>query len=189
MHGIDASEEMVARLRAKPGGASLPVTMGDFGDVSVDGTYSLVFVVLCTFFALQSQEDQLRCFINVARRLTKEGVFIIEAFGASYPEQFRKGQRAATGRVDSDGVILDLGSYDAVDQRASIQYVVLMEGGVRLYPMQLRYASPAELDLMARLAGLRLRERWGGWTGERFTATSRLHVSVYERAGDVCEPS
>lgn len=181
VHGIDASEAMVARLRAKPGGTSLPVEIGDFADVAVEGSFSLIFVAFCTFFALLSQDEQVRCFANVAERLDEDGVFVIEAFGASYPAQFKEGQRAAVGLVDAQQVILDLGRYDPATQRASLQYVLITDEGTRLYPMQLRYTSPPELDLMARLAGLRLRERWAGWRREAFTAESTLHVSVYER--------
>ncbi len=182
VHGIDASEAMVVQMRAKPGGANIAVTMGDFATVGVEGRFSLVFVVFNTFFALLSQEDQVRCFANVARRLTQGGVFVIEAFVPD-PSLFDRGQRVQAGHLEPDRVYIDASRHDSVHQRVSAQHLVLSERGIKLYPVEIRYAWPSELDLMARLAGLRLRERWGGWQGEAFRASSNRHVSVYERAG------
>jgi SAM-dependent methyltransferase len=180
VHGIDASEAMVARLRAKPGGEAIPVTMGDFADVGVEGRFALIYIVFNTFFALFSQDDQVRCFANVAAHLADDGVFVIEAF---VPElaRFERGQRVNANRVETDLVILDVSLHDPVEQRVSSQHVVLQPDAVRLQPVAIRYAFPAELDLMARLAGLELRERWGGWEREPFTAASGQHVSVYAR--------
>lgn len=180
VHGIDASPAMVDRLRAKPGGAAIPVTMGDFAGVGAEGPFSLVYVVFNTFFGLLSQEEQVRCFGNVARRLTEEGVFVIEAFVPDMT-RFVRGQVVNASRVENDAVLLDVSRHDPVNQQVVSQHIVLTEGGTRLFPVQLRYAWPAELDLMARLAGLRLRHRWAGWHREPFTAASGLHVSVYER--------
>jgi Methyltransferase domain len=180
VHGIDASPAMVDRMRAKPGGAAIPVTMGDFADVGAEGPFSLVYVVFNTFFGLLSQEAQVRCFGNVARRLTQEGVFVIEAFVPDMT-RFVRGQVVNASRVENDAVLLDVSRHDPVTQRVVSQQIVLTEGGVRLFPVQIRYAWPAELDLMARLAGLRLRHRWAGWHREPFTAASGMHVSVYER--------
>lgn len=182
VHGIDISEAMVERLRSKPGAERVSVTLGDFAEVPVEGTFGLVFTVFCTFFQLLSQDEQVRCFQNVARHLSPEGVFVIEAFGHYYPDQFRRGQKVEAAMVDGHQVVLDLGRYDAAEQRAFMQYLVVDSDGVRMYPSQVRYAAPAELDLMARLAGLRLRDRWGGWRREPYNAQSRRHVSVYERA-------
>lgn len=181
VHGIDASDAMVAKLRVKPGGERIPVTMGDFADVRVEGQFALVFVVFNTFFGLLSQEEQVRCFRNVSKRLTPDGVFVIEAF---VPDQTRhvRGQSTSVTRVEGDFVGLDVSRHDPVTQRVASQHLLISEAAVRLYPVQIRYAWPAELDLMAQLAGLRLRERWGGWKGEQFTATSGSHVSIYERA-------
>ncbi len=180
VHGIDASQTMVDRLRAKPGGDRVRVTMGDFADVPVEGSFSLVFVVFNTLFALPSQEDQVRCFENVAPRLAGGGAFLVEAFVPD-PTRFERGQRTSTIDVDVDQVFLEASRHDSVNQRTKSQQVVISEAGIKLYPVQVRYAWPAELDLMARLAGLRLRERWGGWRREPFTAASTQHVSIYER--------
>ena len=180
VHGIDASEPMVAKMRAKEGGASIPVTIGDFADVGVVGAYPLVFVVFNTFFALVSQEEQVRCFGNVAARLAPGGVFVIEAFVPDLP-RYERGQNVSAGIVDVDRVSLDLNRLDPVAQTVDTQHVLVTEEGVRMYPVRLRYAWPSELDLMAQLAGLRLRHRWGDWQAGPFTATSSSHVSVYER--------
>ena len=179
VHGVDASEAMVEKLRAKAGGESIPVSLGDFAELDVEGEFSLVYVVFNTFFALLSQEDQVRCFSNVSRRLREGGVFVIEAF---VPDMTRwdRGQRIETRRVGDDGVVLDAAMHDPVGQRVASSHLVFSLQGVEMYPARLRYAWPSELDLMARLAGLRLRERWGGWRREPFEASSIKHVSVYE---------
>ena len=181
VHGIDASAAMVERLRAKPGGDAITVTFGDFADVPVEGSYPLVYVVFNTFFALLSQDDQLRCFAAVADRLAPGGAFLLSGFVPD-PTLYSGGQSVRTTEVGLDRARLDLARHDPVAQRVDFQHVVLTEAGIRLYPGALRYAWPSELDLMARLAGLRLRERWGGWRREPFGADSGLHVSVYEHA-------
>jgi SAM-dependent methyltransferase len=181
VHGIDASPSMVAKLRAKPGGDRIPVALGDFATVPVEGRFALVFVVFNTFFGLLTQEAQLGCFEAVVRRLTDEGLFVIEAFVPDL-SRFDRGQRVEALSVDTDAVILETTVHDRAAQRVVSQQVLLSNSGVQLFPVQLRYAWPSELDLMARLAGLRLRERWGGWSREPFTAASAGHVSVYGRA-------
>ena len=180
IQGIDASEAMVSQLRAKPGGKDIRVSMGDFADVDVPGDFQLIFVVFNTLFALRSQEDQLRCFKNVARHLSTHGRFVIEAFVPDLT-RFDRGQRTSTERVDLDRVMLEVTVHDPVRQMATTQHLHITPAGVEMYPVQIRYAWPSELDLMARLAGMELQERWGGWRQEPFTAESPLHVSVYGR--------
>lgn len=180
VHGIDASGVMVERLREKPGGTDIPVTVGDFAGVDVEGRFSLVYVVFNTLFALTKQEDQVRCFENVAGRLEEGGAFVVEAFVPDFA-RLLTGQVTQTKRVEVDRVFLEMTRYDTVAQRAYSQNIVMGESGTKLYPVEIRYAWPSELDLMAHLAGLRLRERWGGWNREPFTAASGSHVSVYER--------
>lgn len=178
VHGIDASEAMVEKLRARTGG--IPVTIGDFAGLDIEGEFSLVYVVFNTFFALLSQEEQVRCFSNVAGRLREGGVFVIEAF---VPDLTRwdQDQRIEAHQVGTESVVLGVSMHDPVEQRVASSHLVVSGAGVRLYPVLLRYAWPSELDLMARLAGLRLRGRWGGWQREPFTPSSVRHVSVYER--------
>ncbi|HVC32819.1 MAG TPA: class I SAM-dependent methyltransferase [Chloroflexota bacterium] len=180
VHGIDASGKMVARLRAKPGGAEMPVVIGDFAEVGVDRRFALIYVVFNTFFALLTQDDQVRCFRSVADHLTEDGVFVIEAFVPN-PTRYSRGKQVDVARIDVDQVVLMVAQHDPVAQRITSANVLLAEGGVRLFPVELRYAWPTELDLMARLAGLHLRDRWGGWQRDPFTATSTQHVSVYAR--------
>jgi SAM-dependent methyltransferase len=183
VHGIDASAAMVDRLRAKPGGDAIPVTIGDFADVPVEGGYRLVYAVFNTFFSLLTQDDQVRCFQAVADRLTPDGAFALELFVPD-PTLHPGGQSARVRHLDLDLARLDLALHDPVAQRVDFQSVLLAADGVRLLPGSVRYAWPAELDLMARLAGLRLRERWGGWRREPYTgSTSSLYVAVYEHAG------
>lgn len=178
VEGIDASPAMVAQLRRKPGGEDMPVTMGNFADLAVDGRFSLMFIVFNTLFALLTQDDQLRCFHRVAEHLEPEGAFVVEAFVPDLA-RFDRGQRVQATDVDVEAVRIDASLHDSVNQRIVAQHMVFTEAGVRFYPVQLRYCWPAELDLMARLAGLRLEHRWGGWLKEPFTAGSGKHVSVY----------
>ncbi len=183
VHGIDASAAMVERLRAKPGGDAVAVTLGDFTDVPVEGRYPLVYVVFNTFFALLSQDDQVRCFAAVADHLAPGGGFVLELFVPD-PTLHAGGQSVRTRHLGLDLVRLDTALHDPVAQRVDFQNVLLGGDGIRLLPGSVRYAWPSELDLMARLAGLRLRERWGGWRREPYTgSTSGLYVAVYEHAG------
>jgi SAM-dependent methyltransferase len=179
VHGIDASAAMVERLAAKEGGAQIPVTIGDMADVAVEGRFSLVYVVASTFFCLSSQAEQVRCFQNVARHLTEPGVFVVHAWVPDMT-RFTRGQNTQVSRIGTDEVRMDLARHDPVAQRVVGQHLHITEAGIRLFPVQVRYAWPSELDLMARLAGLQLRHRWAGWQQEPFTAASGSHVSVYE---------
>ena len=181
VRGIDASEAMVTRLRSKPGGDRIPITIGDFADIPIEGRFTLVYVVFNTLFALQTQDEQIRCFGNVAAHLLDGGVFVVDAFVPDLT-RFDRDQRIETERVGLDQVWLGVARHHPVEQRVESQHVVLAEQGMRFYPVQLRYAYPSELDLMARLAGLQLQARFGGWRRESFTAASGMHVSVYERA-------
>lgn len=180
VHGIDASESMVAKLRLKPGGDALPVTFGDFADVPVEGHYTLIYVLFNTFYALLTQEEQLRCMRNVARHLEPQGVFVIEAF---VPDLTRySGGQSVRVSLDNNRVQLDAAQLDPVTQQITAQHVMLTEQGISLFPVKLRYVWPAELDLMARLAGLQLRHRWGDWQGGAFSAQSSKHISIYAHA-------
>lgn len=185
--GIDASPAMVEKLRAKPGGDTIPVTIGDFADVKVGGRFSLVYVVFNTFFGLLSQEAQAKCFERVARHLAPGGAFVVEAFVPDLA-MFDRGQRVDAKHVDATTANLHVAVHDPVTQQVHSANVMLSESGTRYYPIQIRYAWPSELDLMARLAGMRLRERYGGWKREPFDKSSRLHVSVYENV-PVAEPA
>ncbi len=181
VHGVDISPHMIARLRQKPGGDQIPVIMGNFADVPVPGRFRLIYVVFNTLFNLLTQDDQVRCFENVAAHLTDDGSFAVEAFVPAYLTRLRDDQYVDAEAINVDEVRFDVGRHDPVAQLLYESHVSLTAQGVRLNPIVCRYAWPSELDLMARIAGLRLRDRWGGWNREPFTATSRLHVSVYGR--------
>ncbi len=177
--GVDFSPAMVERLRQKPGGDRLAVTLGDFADVPVSGSYRLIYIVFNTLFNLLTQDEQVRCFGNVATHLTAEGVFVVEAFVPAFLYRLRNNQYVDAEAIGVDKVRLDVGRHDPVAQTLDESHVTLTARGVRVAPIVTRYAWPSELDLMARLAGLRLKERWGGWSGEPFSAESERHVSVY----------
>ena len=179
--GIDLSAAMVAKLRAKPGGEQLTVTIGDFADVPATGRYPLIYIVFNTLFNLLTQDDQVRCFVNVANHLTDDGAFVVEAFVPTYLTRLRNDQYVEAEAIRVNEVRLDVGRHDPVEQRLDETHIVLSRDGVRLFPVVTRYSWPSELDLMARIAGLRLRERWSGWDRLPFTSTSESHVSVYGR--------
>jgi SAM-dependent methyltransferase len=178
--GVDASPSMTARLRAKPGGDTIPVEIGDFSSIALGGPHQLVFVAFNTLFALPDQESQVRCFANVAAALTPEGRFVVEAFVPDLG-RFHRGQNTSTELVGLDVVHLESAIHDSMNQRVDAAHVVITAAGTKIYPVQIRYAWPAELDLMARLAGLTLEHRWASWHREPFTSDSVSHVSVWQR--------
>ena len=182
VRGIDASRRMVAKLRAKKGGKRIPVTIGDFADVPARGSHRLVFVVFNTFFGLLTQDDQVRCFENIARRLAPGGVFVLEGFIPDL-SRFDRGQRLDAAHVDTENDVVQMYAsvHHSVIQQVHTQQFVVKRGKLSMIPVRIRYAWPSELDLMARIAGLRLRERWGGWTKTPFTSASANHISVYEK--------
>ena len=181
VHGLDASEAMVAKMREKPDGADIPVTFGDFEQLNVEGPYSLIYVVFNTLFALSSQEAQVNCLRSVAERLTDGGAFLIEAFVPDMT-RFDRGQRVSTGIVEHDLVSIALDRHDPTTQTVASSHIYITPEGVQMYPVDIRYAWPSELDLMAQLAGMRLRSRWADWRRNPFTAASTGHVSIYELA-------
>ncbi len=177
--GIELSPDMIGRLREKPGGAALDVTMGDMARATAPLKYSLVYLVFNTIYNLLTQDDQVRCFENAARHLTDDGVFVVEA---GVPWAWLRGNQFVDVEYVANGeVVLDVNRYDPVTQILDENHVTLTNAGVRLGPISQRISWPSELDLMARIAGLRLVDRWGGWNRELFTAASERHISVYSR--------
>lgn len=183
VHGIDASEAMVAKLRSKPVGDSIQVTVGSFADFSVEARFPLVYVVFNTFFSLLTQDEQVSSFASVARHLTPGGAFVMQAFVPDVARFDSHQQRVAVESVGIDEITLEMSSHDVFAQRTDSQYVLLRQGDVRLFPVRIRYAYVSELDLMARLAGLRLRERWASWRREAFPSAAWSHISVWEPEG------
>ncbi|HEY5979871.1 MAG TPA: class I SAM-dependent methyltransferase [Microlunatus sp.] len=179
--GIELSPDMITvlRRRASAAGSSVEVVEGDMTTTDVGRQYPLVFLIFNTIFNLLTQDDQVRCFENAARHLEDEGVFLIEAAVPSAWTASHTYVDAET--VEPTAVVLDVCRYDPVTQILDENHVRLDKAGIHFRPISCRLAWPAELDLMARLAGLRLRDRWGGWQREPFTADSVRHISVYER--------
>ncbi len=180
VHGIELSRAMAARLRDKPGGDAITVTIGDMSTTRVGGTFAVAYLVYNTINNLTTQEAQLACFLNVAGHLDPGGCFLIETGIPDLrflpPGQDILGYRAGSGRIVSY-------TFDHATQRYNGHYVEFTEGTGSYRTIPFRYVWPSELDLMARIAGLRLRSRWGGWNREPFTTDSRSHVSVWEKPG------
>ena len=180
VHGIDLSRAMVARLRAKPGGDRIGVTIGDFATTRVDGTFTLAYLVFNTIMNLTTQEAQVACFRNVAAQLAAGGCFVIEVHVPDL-RRLPPGQNVVPFHVSQTQWAYDI--YDTATQAMSSNYVTFGGGTARYSSIPFRYAWPAELDLMAQLAGMRLRERWEGWAREPFTSESGRHISVWEKPG------
>lgn len=181
VEGIELSQDMIDRMRERPGGDAVKVAIGDMSRVDMGRSYGLVYLVFNTIGNLITQDDQVRCFENAARHLAPGGAFVLEcrvpeAPGRRYPRYVN------AEHLGLNEVTLEACQYDPVTQVLDKNHVTIGPGGVTFSPIRLRQAYPPEFDLMARIAGLRLRARWGGWEGEPFTAGSWRHVSVYEPA-------
>lgn len=178
VHGIDLSPAMVARLRAKPGGDAIPVTIGDFASSTVEGSFRLVYLVYNTIGNLTSQDAQVDCFRNAAHHLEPGGRFVVEV---TVPDLQRlpPGERYRPFAVSAGHLGFD--EYDVVDQGLVSHHFWFTPEGVDTFSVPFRYVWPAELDLMARLAGLVLVERSAGWDRRPFTSTSGRHVSVWQK--------
>jgi hypothetical protein len=168
---------MVARLRAKPGADAIGVTIGDFATTRVDGTFSVAYLVFNTINNLTTQDAQVACFQNVAAHLEPGGCFVVEV-GVPQLQRLPPGQTVLPFRVGRTSWAYDV--YDVVTQAMSSNYVDVDGDSGSFWSIPFRYVWPAELDLMAQLAGMRLRDRWGGWTREPFTGDSEKHVSVWQ---------
>jgi SAM-dependent methyltransferase len=178
VHGIELSKAMVARLRAKPGGDDIGVTIGDFATATVDGTFSVAYLVFNTIMNLTTQAAQVACFRNVAAHLEPGGCFVIEV-GVPDLQRLPPGEIIRPFHVSETRWGLD--EYDVATQGLTSHHFEIVDGRVERLSIPFRYAWPSELDLMAELAGMRLRERWSGWKREPFTSDSRKHVSVWEK--------
>jgi SAM-dependent methyltransferase len=178
VRGIDLSEAMLARLREKLDGEDVEATIGDIATTRIDGAYSLVYLVFNTIGNLTSQDDQVACFANAAAHLQPGGCFVIEV-GVPNLQRLPPGETVRPFDVSDDHLGFD--EYDIANQGLVSHHFSLEDGAWRQSSIPFRYAWPAELDLMARLAGMRLRERWADWDRTPFTSESRKHVSVWER--------
>ena len=186
VHGIELSEAMVARLRAKPGGEDVGVTIGDFASAEAGGTFSLAYLVFNTISNLTTQAAQVACFRNVAAHLEPGGCFVVEV-GVPDLQRLPPGETARVFHVSESRWGIDV--YDVARQGLVSHHFETVDGQVEHVSMPFRYTWPAELDLMAQLAGMTLRDRWSGWRREPFTSDSRTHVSVWQRPASAAGPA
>ncbi len=178
VHGIDLSPAMLARLLAKPGAAGIEVTVGDFARTRVDGTFSVAYLVVNTIMNLTTQDEQVACFCNVARHLAPGGCFVVEV-GVPQLQRLPPGETVRAFDISAERLGFD--EYDIAAQGLVSHHYRRVGGDLEVLSVPFRYVWPAELDLMARIAGMRLRERWGGWKREPFTSDSQTHISVWEK--------
>jgi SAM-dependent methyltransferase len=176
VHGIDASERMLEQLRGKPGAGAVTSSVGDFSRIDVPGPFAVVYAATGTFFELPSQEAQLACFRSVAAVLAPDGRFVLDGL---LPDAVAGDQPVRPRETSSGAPMLHMRRFHSATQELVSDYVVFTGGGTEVVRVRFRYAWPGELDLMARLAGLRLVRRMGNWRGARFGPASRQHVSVY----------
>lgn len=176
--GIDLSPAMVARLREKPGGADLPVAIGDFATTRVEGTFALAYLVFNTIMNLTSADQQVACFENAARHLEDDGCFVVEV-GIPQLQRLPAGETVRPFTITPEHLGFD--EYDVATQGLVSHHYRLRDGRLDVASVPFRYVWPAELDLMARIAGMRLAERFAGWRREPFTSESERHVSVWRK--------
>ena len=180
VNGIDVSEAMVAKLKAKPGGEDIEISMGSFDEIELDERFELIYVIFNTFYALLTQEEQVRAFHSIARHLNPDGVFLVEAFVPDL-SRFERNQTVRVVQQREGRVQIDVSQHDPLRQQIASHHVLLSNEGVQLYPVKLRYVWPSEFDLMANLAGLSLKDRWASWAKDAFTQNSQKHISVYTK--------
>jgi SAM-dependent methyltransferase len=179
VHGIDLSDAMVAKLRSKAGADQISVTIGDFATTAVEGRFSVAYLVFNTIMNLTTQDEQVACFRNVAAHLLPGGCFVIEVMVPDL-QRLPPGERVRAFTVSATRLGFD--EYDVASQGLISHHYWAVDGKLEGDSMPFRYVWPAELDLMARLAGMSLRERWSGWNREPFTSDSRSHVSVWQKS-------
>ena len=178
VHGIELSKAMVARLEAKPGAEEIGVTIGDFATTTVEGSFSVAYLVFNTIMNLTTQEAQVACFRNVANHLSSGGCFVVET-GVPDLQRVPPGETIRAFHVSETKWGFD--EYEVASQGLVSHHFEVVEGRLERLSIPFRYVWPAELDLMARLAGMRLQDRWGGWRREPFSSESRMHVSVWQK--------
>jgi SAM-dependent methyltransferase len=181
VHGLELSKAMAARLSSKPGGVGISVTIGDFATTRVEGSFSLAYLVFNTIMNLTTQAAQVSCFRNVGAHLQPGGLFVVEVM---IPELRRLPPGEAFRVFEASDKHWGVDEYDVATQGLISHHLEIVDGRLERYSMPFRYVWPSELDLMAELAGMTLRERWGGWNREPFTGESRKHVSVWEKPAD-----
>jgi SAM-dependent methyltransferase len=177
--GIDISRAMVGRLAVKPGGEDMEVTIGDFATTRVSGEFTLVYLVFNTIMNLTTQRAQVECFRNAASHLEPGGCFVVEV-ATPHLQRIPVGETTVVFHADDDGWGLD--EYDIATQSQISHHLDIVDGRIERFSIPFRYVWPSELDLMAEIAGLRLRERYDSWEGDPFTSDSRQHISVWAKS-------
>ena len=180
VHGIEISPAMVAQLRARPGGTDISVTIGDFAATTTDGQFELVYLLRNTIENLTTQDEQVACFRNVAAQLKPGGCFVIEVEVPTL-QRLPPGETVRAFTLTPEHLGFD--EYDVATQALTSHHYWIIDGALEVFSAPFRYVWPAELDLMARLAGLTLRERWSTWQREPFTSDSTAHISVWQKPG------
>lgn len=181
IHGLDASPKMLAKLKEKPGGEKIPVTVADMADFELEDRFEFAFLVFNTLFNLQTQDAQVQCFQNVARHLEDGARFLVETYVPDVTT-FVDGQHMRTRYIGPRSVAFEAAKHDPVNQVINYQIIRMSNEGFKVVPLPTRYAWPQEIDLMARCAGLELETRWGGWDQRKFTADSKMHISIYRKS-------
>ncbi|MGH9216907.1 MAG: class I SAM-dependent DNA methyltransferase [Acidimicrobiales bacterium] len=176
VHGIELSPAMVTQLQAQPGGSSIEVTIGDFATTKVDGAFTLVYLLRNTITNLTTQDEQVECFRNAATHLQPGGCFVIENY---IPELRRLPPGETTHVFTATPTHIGVGDYDVAAQIEISNHWWVIEGELKTFSSPHRYVWPSELDLMARLAGMTLRQRWSDWHRAPFASESRSHISVW----------
>lgn len=184
VHGLDVSDQMVSKLRSKPGGSEIPVTMTSMAHFDIGRRFDLIYVVFNTIWSLRTPQEQAACFRAVGEHLQPGGAFVVECFVPD-PDRYDRGQRVAARKAETDLVVLETSMVDPDDpQRVASSMVFLRQGQpVELYPLQIRYATLEELDGWASEARLTLAERWADWDRTPFTEGSRKHISTWRAPG------
>lgn len=180
--GLDNSAGMLARLRSRSDGAKVDIALGSFTDPPVEGEFTLVYAVFNTLFCVISQDEQLRAIDQAAKRLTSDGTLIIETDLPDLARSDSSGRTLNTGGVERNRVFIEAAMHDAATQRIRTQTIIVSEQGIQMFPLMMRYFWPSELDLMAKLAGLRLEARYGDWRRGPYSRDSSRQISVYRRA-------
>ncbi len=178
VHGIELDPAVAQQLRRKTGGEQVHLHLGDMAEVDVEGSFDLVYAVFGTFFALLTQDAQVRCLHNVAARLAPGGRFVIEAL-MPQPGTYTDRRKMTAAAADDERVVITVSELDPLEQTIYTRQVIFGHNGVRIVPVHVRYSWPSELDLMAQLAGMQLVERWANWQQEPFTREHPRHISIY----------
>jgi SAM-dependent methyltransferase len=182
VHGLDVSAEMLAVLAEKDRDGRVTTLNADMARFSLTDRYSLIYAVQHTLYCLESQDEQIECLRRMEAHLAGDGTIVIEG-SVLHTDYWQNNQMVRIVDMDEAGVVLRVGRFDPMTQRAETHHIEIANGSVTVRPLRLRYCTPAELDAMAMVAGLYLADRWSSWESAPFSASSRKHISIYRRKG------